>query len=90
MLCQKTCVRSKGTMKYTYAYRTSDGVRHEARWAPLRAGGGVRLAAGARNSADCEAAKATKSDDELIAFWESMNDRLRNLGIKPIPLESLD
>ena len=31
--------------------------------------------------ADCEAAKATKSDDELIAFWESMNDRLRNLGI---------
>ncbi len=43
-----------------------------------------------RAKADCEAAKATKSDDELIAFWESMNDRLRNLGIKPIPLESLE
>ena len=49
-------------MKYTYAYKTSDGKRHEA-------------------------AMEVKSDDDLVAYWESLNDRLRNLGIKLIPLE---
>ncbi len=40
-----------------------------------------------RAKADFEAAKKTKSDDELVAYWESLNDQLRNLGIKLIPLE---
>ena len=40
-----------------------------------------------RAKADFEAAKKVKSDDDLVAYWESLNDRLRNLGIKLIPLE---
>ena len=40
-----------------------------------------------RAKADFEAAKKTKSDDELVAYWESLNDQLRNLGIKLLPLE---
>ena len=40
-----------------------------------------------RAKADFEAAKKTKSDDDLVAYWESLNDRLRNLGIKLLPLE---
>ena len=42
-----------------------------------------------RAKADLEAAKGAKSDGELIAFWQSLNDRLRNLGIRSIPLDSL-
>ena len=42
-----------------------------------------------RAKADLEAAKGTKSDSELIALWQSLNDRLRNLGIRSIPLDSL-
>jgi len=40
-----------------------------------------------RAKADFEVAKKTKSDDDLVAYWESLNDQLRNLGIKLIPLE---
>ena len=40
-----------------------------------------------RAKADFEAAKKTKSDDDLVAYWESLNDQLRNLGIKLLPLE---
>lgn len=29
-------------------------------------------------------------EDELISFWEKQNDKLRNLGIRPITLESLE
>ena len=40
-----------------------------------------------RAKADFEVAKQTKSDDDLVAYWESLNDQLRNLGIKLLPLE---
>jgi replicative DNA helicase len=40
-----------------------------------------------RAKADFEAAKKTKSDDDFVAYWESLNDQLRNLGIKLLPLE---
>ena len=40
-----------------------------------------------RAKADFEAAKKSKSDDDLISYWESLNDQLRNLGIKLLPLE---
>ena len=41
-----------------------------------------------RAKADFEAAKKSKkSEDELVAYWESLNDRLRNLGIRPVSLE---
>ena len=41
-----------------------------------------------RAKADFEAAKKSKkSKDELVAYWESLNDRLRNLGIRPVSLE---
>ena len=40
-----------------------------------------------RAKADFEAAKKTKSDDDLVAYWESLNDQLRNLGIRLVPLE---
>ncbi len=40
-----------------------------------------------RAKADFESAKKIKSENDLIAYWESLNDQLRNLGIKLIPLE---
>jgi len=40
-----------------------------------------------RAKSDFEAAKKAKSDDDLVAYWESLNDLLRNLGIKLLPLE---
>ena len=40
-----------------------------------------------RAKADFEAARKVKPEDELVAYWESLNDRLRNLGIKLVPLE---
>ena len=40
-----------------------------------------------RAKADLEAARNSKSENDLVAYWESLNDRLRNLGIKLVPLE---
>ena len=40
-----------------------------------------------RAKADLEEARKTKREDELLAYWESLNDRLRNLGIRLVPLE---
>ena len=40
-----------------------------------------------RAKADLEEARKTKSEDELLAYWEALNDRLRNLGIRLLPLE---
>ena len=40
-----------------------------------------------RAKADFEAARKVKPEDALVAYWESLNDRLRNLGIKLVPLE---
>ena len=138
-------------MKYTYAYKDSDGKRHEAAieapsrdaaFAALReqgirpikvvaadgskangapvgvrrrvmavsiivavvaAGGSVvnygrrlterqdaEIAAYERTKADLERAKETMSGNALINYWESQNDKLRNLGIRPLTLESLE
>ncbi len=40
-----------------------------------------------RAKVDFEAARKTKAEDNLVAYWEELNDRLRNLGIKLLPLE---
>ena len=79
-----------------------EGMKSEAR-AYIAAGGTIveygkrlterqdaEIAIYERAKADFEAAKKTKSDDELVAYWESLNDQLRNLGIRPLTLESLE
>ena len=77
-----------------------EGMKAEAR-AYVAAGGSVvgygrrlterqdaEIAIYERAKADFEAAKKSKkSEDELVAYWESLNDRLRNLGIRPVSLE---
>ena len=40
-----------------------------------------------RAKADLEAARGSKSEGDLVAYWEALNDRLRNLGIRPLSLE---
>ncbi|MBQ2631453.1 MAG: hypothetical protein IJG13_17385, partial [Kiritimatiellae bacterium] len=40
-----------------------------------------------RAKADLEAARVSKSEGDLVAYWETLNDRLRNLGIRLLPLE---
>ena len=34
-----------------------------------------------------EAAKKSKQGDALMAYWEALNDQLRNLGIRPLTLD---
>ena len=76
-----------------------EGMKAEAR-AYVAAGGSIveygrrlterqdaEIAVYERARADFEEAKKTKSDDALVAYWESLNDRLRNLGVKLVPLE---
>lgn len=79
-----------------------EGMKREAR-AYIAAGGNVveygkrlterqdaEIAVYERTKADMERAKETMSGDALIEFWESQNDKLRNLGIRPVTLESLE
>ena len=79
-----------------------EGMKHEAR-AYIAAGGSVfeygrrlterqdaEIAAYERTKADLERAKETMSGNALISYWESQNDKLRNLGIRPLTLESLE
>ena len=40
-----------------------------------------------RAKADLEATRSSKSESDLVAYWEALNDRLRNLGIRLLPLE---
>ncbi len=76
-----------------------EGMKAEAR-AYIAAGGNIieygkrlterqdaEIAIYERAKADFEAARKSKSEDELVAYWEELNDRLRNLGIKLLPLE---
>ena len=76
-----------------------EGMKAEAR-AYIAAGGSIveygkrlterqdaEIAIYERAKADFEAARKAKSEDELVAYWEALNDRLRNLGIKLVPLE---
>ena len=79
-----------------------EGMKQEAR-AYIAAGGSVvnygrrlterqdaEIAAYERTKADLERAKETMSGNTLINYWESQNDKLRNLGIRPLTLESLE
>jgi hypothetical protein len=79
-----------------------EGMKAEAR-AYVAAGGSVveygkrlterqdaEIAAYERTKADLERAKETMRGNALINYWESQNDKLRNLGIRPLTLESLE
>ena len=79
-----------------------EGMKHEAR-AYVAAGGSVveygrrlterqdaEIAIYERTKVDLERAKETMSGNTLINYWESQNDKLRNLGIRPLTLESLE
>ena len=79
-----------------------EGMKAEAR-AYIAAGGSVveygkrlterqdaEIAIYERTKADLEQAKETMSGDTLISYWESQNEKLRNLGIRPLTLESLE
>ena len=79
-----------------------EGMKSEAR-AYIAAGGSVveygkrlterqdaEIAIYERTKADLERAKETMSGNALINYWESQNDKLRNLGIRPLTLESLE
>ena len=50
----------------------------------------AEIAAYERTKVDLERAKETISGNALINYWESQNDKLRNLGIRPLTLESLE
>ena len=76
-----------------------EGMKAEAR-AYVAAGGNVveygrrlterqdaEIAIYERARADLEAARGSKSESDLVAYWEAINDRLRNLGIRPLSLE---
>ena len=79
-----------------------EGMKVEAR-AYISAGGTIieygrrlaerqdaEIAAYERTKSDLERAKETMSGNALINYWESQNDKLRNLGIRPLTLESLE
>ena len=79
-----------------------EGMKAEAR-AYVTAGGSVveygkrlterqdaEIAIYERTKADLEQAKETMGGNALISYWESQNDKLRNLGIRPLTLESLE
>ena len=79
-----------------------EGMKAEAR-AYIAAGGTIveygrrlterqdaEISAYERTKADLERAKETMSGNALINYWESQNDKLRNLGIRPLTLESLE
>ena len=39
-----------------------------------------------RVKADLEKARSSMSDDAFMSYWEKRDDKLRNLGIKTVPL----
>ena len=76
-----------------------DGMKAEAR-AYIAAGGTIveygkrlterqdaEIAIYEQAKSDLEAARKSKSKAELVAYWEYLNSRLRNLGIKLLSLE---
>ena len=75
------------------------GMKAEAR-AYINAGGSIvdygkrlterqdaEIAIYERAKAEIDHARKTMSQDDFIALWEERNDRLRNLGIRLVPLE---
>ena len=76
-----------------------EGMKAEAR-AYIAAGGNIveygkrlterqdaEIAIYERTKAEIDEARKTLSQDEFFARWEERNDRLRNLGIRLVPLE---
>ena len=76
-----------------------EGMKSEAR-AYIAAGGNIveygkrlterqdaEIAIYERTKAEIDEARKTLAQDEFFARWEERNDRLRNLGIKLVPLE---
>ena len=76
-----------------------EGMKAEAR-AYVAAGGSIveygkrlterqdaEIAVFERAKEQLEAAKKSKQGDALMAFWEALNDQLRNLGIRPLTLD---
>jgi len=76
-----------------------EGMKQEAR-AYIAAGGNIveygkrlterqdaEIAIYERTKAEIDEARKTLSQDDFIALWEERNDRLRNLGIRLVPLE---
>lgn len=76
-----------------------EGMKSEAR-AYIAAGGNIveygkrlterqdaEIAIYERTKAEIDEARKTLSQDDFFALWEERNDRLRNLGIKLVPLE---
>ena len=76
-----------------------EGMKSEAR-AYIAAGGNIveygkrlterqdaEIAIYERTKAEIDDAREKLPQDEFIALWEEMNDQLRNLGIKLVPLE---
>ncbi len=76
-----------------------EGMKAEAR-AYIAAGGNIveygkrlterqdaEIAIYERTKAEIDDAREKLPQDEFIALWEEMNDQLRNLGIKLVPLE---
>lgn len=76
-----------------------EGMKNEAR-AYIAAGGNIveygkrlterqdaEIAIYERTKAEIDDAREKLPQDEFIALWEEMNDQLRNLGIKLVPLE---
>ena len=76
-----------------------EGMKAEAR-AYIAAGGSIveygrrlterqdaEIAIYERTKAEIDEARNTMAEDEFLSIWEDRNDRLRNLGIKLVPLE---
>ena len=59
-------------MKYTYAYKTSDGARHDATMEAAFAGYAKDELSAEKNETSPDA-------------WESKNEALRRLGLRTIP-----
>ena len=67
-------------MKYTYAYKTSDGARHEAAM-EAESRDAVFAALRARG---IKAIKVVAADESSPDAWESKNEALRRLGLRTI------
>ena len=96
----KTPPSTRPTLEAEQIISMVEGMKAEAR-AYIKAGGSIveygkrlterqdaEIAIYERAKADFEAARTTKSEGELLAYWEAINDKLRNLGIRLVPLEN--
>ena len=79
----------EGMKREAHAYITAGGnvVKYGKRLAERQ---DAEIAVYERIKTDLERAKATMRGNALIDYWETQNNKLRNLGIRPITLESLE